>query len=403
MARRPLRILSIGADPGLMSVGSESPSDSLERHAYYVRVLREECGADSELRVVTYWKCPPHRDDVTVCDGFKIYPSNSRFRSAMATDLLRRAQDAIRHWRPDLITTQDPMETGWVGLRLSARLKCPFLPQLHFDLLSSEWLRERWLNRPLKGLAFRVLGRARKVRVVSKVLAARIADSGLVPADQVYVAPVAIAFQPTPTVESRVKHLSEIVPRAGAGQVVLFVGRFCAAKNLDSWVAVAAYVLVKRPDVNFVLAGDGPERLRLQEHVSKGRFCDRFHFLGNIDRVRLPKLYRASDVFFLSSSHEGYGRVIIEAFLSGVPVVSTRTTGALELIEHERTGLLSNVNDVESAAANIIRLLDDKAFAKQIAATAMAHATKTHSLDAVARRLVETWALAAGAENDDIR
>jgi phenylacetate-CoA ligase len=61
---------------------------------------------------------------------------------------------------------------------------------------------------------------------------------------------------------------------------------------------------------------------------------------------------------------------VLEAFASGTPVVTTAPEGMNYLVEHERTGLLSDVGDAEALAQNVIRLLRDSKLAAQLASNA---------------------------------
>jgi glycosyltransferase involved in cell wall biosynthesis len=66
--------------------------------------------------------------------------------------------------------------------------------------------------------------------------------------------------------------------------------------------------------------------------------------------------YALANLFVLSSVREGLGCVLLEAMNYGVPIVATKTAGALELIEHERNGLLvdRNPNDLADAVKTLV-------------------------------------------------
>lgn len=105
------------------------------------------------------------------------------------------------------------------------------------------------------------------------------------------------------------------------------------------------------------LAGDGPLRAELHQYASQLGISDRVRWLGwQADPV---PVYRAADVFVCPSRHEPLGNVILEAWAQGVAVVSSRSAGALELIEDGVDGMLTPVGDARALAGTVRALLDN--------------------------------------------
>jgi glycosyltransferase involved in cell wall biosynthesis len=132
-----------------------------------------------------------------------------------------------------------------------------------------------------------------------------------------------------------------------------FVGRLAEQKAPLDFVAAAKRVLAERPDVQFIMAGDGP----LVDQVRAA--------IGNESSIRsigywrqVPELMSVLDVLAVSSLWEGLGRSVTEAMIMGIPVAATAVDGVPEIVIHERTGLLSPPGDPASLARNILRLLN---------------------------------------------
>jgi phosphatidylinositol alpha-1,6-mannosyltransferase len=80
----------------------------------------------------------------------------------------------------------------------------------------------------------------------------------------------------------------------------------------------------------YFVAGDGDDRGRLEELARENQVSDRVRFLGFVERSCLPDLYRASDLFALPSTGEGFGIVFLEAMACGTPAIGLKVGGAAD-------------------------------------------------------------------------
>jgi glycosyltransferase involved in cell wall biosynthesis len=136
-------------------------------------------------------------------------------------------------------------------------------------------------------------------------------------------------------------------------------------------VAVRAFGEVKRafPQACLDLVGGGPQE-ELTRNLVKQLGLDDVSFTGIISRQEIGKVYDQADIFINGSRLDNMPVSILEAFASGTPVVSTGPEGMRYVIEHERTGLLSEPDDFRALAQNVIRLLREPGLGSRIAATA---------------------------------
>lgn len=289
-----------------------------------------------------------------------------------------------------MVTAQTPWEEGVVGLLLARGLRARFVSQLHFDLFSEDWAREHWLNRWRRKVATSVLKRSSMIRVVSSTQAYKLAKSLGLPEEQLRVVPVGVHFEPAVGTGGEFKEA--LAPSLSRHLVVLFVGRFVPAKDLNLWVRVAELIAQHRPDVAFVLAGSGPLEKSIRDLVEKKGLLDRFHFLGAVAHKDLPSVYAAADLFLLSSSNEGFGRVILEAALAGVAVVSTSCAGPADLVEHGETGILCPVGDAGALATAALSLLGDESLRHRLSKAARFRVRENYNSEALTERLVACWA-----------
>ena len=367
----------LGKDPLLLQPGASS-GDARERHELYARRLRERFPG-SELRVLTY--APPGQLEVKN-ENLRILGSASRHRATFVFDALRRLPALLSEgWRPDVVTTQTPWEEGVVGALLARRLGARFVPQVHFELFSPEWRREHWLNPWRAFVAKRTLRRAHRIRVVSSGIGEKIARECGIPPARIAVVPVGVRFPAAP-------------PAARRRRSVLFVGHMYERKNMELWAEVARRVAAARSDAVFVIVGDGPKEAAFRRELEASALTARCEFLGRRPHGELPSIYASAGVFLLTSHYEGFGRVVLEAMLSELPVVSTRCWGPEDLLEDGRTGYLVERGNAQALADRVVHLLDDAGQAAAIGRAGREHARRHFSIEALADRLIDTWAAA---------
>jgi polysaccharide deacetylase family protein (PEP-CTERM system associated) len=137
--------------------------------------------------------------------------------------------------------------------------------------------------------------------------------------------------------------------------VVGSVMRFCSEKAPSVFVKVAARILKTRPDVTFVMVGNGPLFKETLELVADLGLEDRFLFTG--ERKDIHLLLPAFDVFLITSRTEGLPRTLLESLASRVPVVSTDVGGVGELLKEGRNGILCPEGDIVGLTEGVLRIL----------------------------------------------
>lgn len=111
------------------------------------------------------------------------------------------------------------------------------------------------------------------------------------------------------------------------------------------------------PGVNLFIAGDGPDRIKLQALAISLGVTDRVHLLGVVPHGELPSLYAAADISILASSREGWANVLLESMACGTPVVATRIWGTPEVVADPVAGVLMPERSASGVAAGVKALL----------------------------------------------
>lgn len=176
----------------------------------------------------------------------------------------------------------------------------------------------------------------------------------------------------------------------GEAPVVITVTRLTRQKGIPTLLKAAALVHARRPEVRFLLVG--PRESEGPLAVSGAEIAAHAPYVQAIGARRdVPALLRMADVFAFPTEYaEGVARVLLEASLARLPIVSAAMPGCREVIEDGRTGLLTPPGDAGAMARAILRVLDEPA-AAAMGACADARARQRFSLDAIAARHAELY------------
>ena len=127
---------------------------------------------------------------------------------------------------------------------------------------------------------------------------------------------------------------------------------------------------------------------QLQEKTGRSPFSGRMHWVGAVDDIR--PWYRAASLLVLPSTNEPFGRVVVEAMASGVPVIATRSGGIPEIITDMQNGLLVPENDAAALAAAVLKILHDPSLHGRLAEAGRERA-KRFSMDSHIHEMVNVF------------
>lgn len=134
-----------------------------------------------------------------------------------------------------------------------------------------------------------------------------------------------------------------------------FVGRLTEIKGCDIFLKGVQKVSQKILNAKFLVAGDGELKEEIHKLASDLKISDKVIFTGM--RNDIPEIFRALDIFVLSSRNEGLGRVLVEAMVSEVPIVASKVGGVPEVVEYGKSGLLFNSENFNELSENILKLV----------------------------------------------
>lgn len=179
--------------------------------------------------------------------------------------------------------------------------------------------------------------------------------------------------------------------RVADGAALLYVGRFTAVKRLDRLIAAfgRAQEHFQHP-ASLVLVGGHPGEWE-GEHPADtaARLGVPGVFLAGWQaQERLPAFLSAAEATVLTSEHEQFGQVLVEAMASAVPAVATRSSGPAAIIENGRTGWLVEPDDEAALAAALIEVVNDPRERRRRGQAASLAVRRQFSWDSIAAQLM---------------
>lgn len=159
---------------------------------------------------------------------------------------------------------------------------------------------------------------------------------------------------------------------------VLSVGRLHWKKGFDDALRAMSAAGI---DVEYRIAGDGPEREKLSFLIDQLGLTGRVELLGRQSTGQVANLLTWADVFLLPSLSEGISNAALEAMAAGLPVVATTCGGMTEVIDDGQTGFLVEVGDVAAMAERLNVLADEPSTRSALGTAAAAHAAKEFDID----------------------
>ena len=139
--------------------------------------------------------------------------------------------------------------------------------------------------------------------------------------------------------------------------------------NVSCVLRAFARIQARHPDATLTLVGSGSQEAALHAEAAALQL-DNVMFAGRVAPSDIQRYYSGADIYIQAPSIDNMPLSVLEAFASGMPVVSTDVGGVTSLLRHGTDGLLVADNDDAAMAAQVSRLLADPSFARSLAGAA---------------------------------
>jgi glycosyltransferase involved in cell wall biosynthesis len=367
-----MNILQISFDKSFWD--RNAPESTLQRQQKYLKELKKIYN-NAKIFIVVI-NTSKEKFQLLDYGDLKIIPLNTN-KFFFFFSFFRVLFKIIKKENINIIAPQSIFEDGWVSLLLAKIFKIQIVGQIHMDFLSEGFYNELgFLNKFRIFLAKKTLKYYDRIRVVSTPIKDNLIIYQLVDENKIFVNPVYVPVKEL-NYEKKYNKIKKI----------LFVGRFVYAKNIFLWLEVTKEIKKNFKNVEFILAGDGELLEKTKNYAKKLNIYDSCKFLGNVKYENVAKLFYESDLFLLTSRYEGFGRVMVESYLNKTPVVSTKVSGANDIIINNETGFICELNDKKCLVDKCLKLLKNEKLAKSFGEKGYKYVKEKFNKD----KLIKEW------------
>ncbi len=163
-------------------------------------------------------------------------------------------------------------------------------------------------------------------------------------------------------------------------KIVMHISNFRPVKRVTDVVRVFKRITEALP-ARLVMVGDGPERLAAVGVAKQLGITDSILYLGNYEDIE--DILPSADLIIQPSEHESFGLVPLEAMACEVPVIVTASGGVTEVVQHDKTGYLCEVGDIETMASHAVALLSDPEKARAMGRRGRVHVLQRFQKEAI--------------------
>lgn len=168
---------------------------------------------------------------------------------------------------------------------------------------------------------------------------------------------------------------------------LLMAGRLAQQKRVDRMLRIAARLREHSPTAfHLTIAGDGPLRTELERQAADLQLSPEIVEFRGVLKEMAP-VYKASDIFVLTSDYEGTPNVVMEAMASGLPVVTTNFGGTAEIAKHNQSAYMVAPEDEDGFLHFLLELINRPSERARLGEGARKYIENNHSLNQLSSHL----------------
>lgn len=139
--------------------------------------------------------------------------------------------------------------------------------------------------------------------------------------------------------------------------IITSIAELHERKGLKYLIEAIPEIITKFQNIKLAIVGEGPQRNELEKLIKELKIENHVILTGR--QKEIPKLLKCSDIFVLPSRREAFGLVILEAMISGLPIIASNTGGIPEIITANKTGILVEPESSQELSKALIKLIEN--------------------------------------------
>ncbi|MBM7556801.1 glycosyltransferase family 4 protein [Halanaerobacter jeridensis] len=301
--------------------------------------------------------------------------------------LVEKAIEVINYHRIDLIHSHDWL-VNFAAQTLKHSYKLPLVTTIHATEVGRNQGLHNEQQRYINDIEWKSTYEAWRVICCSQYMKDEVRDHFSLPDDKVQV------------INNGVKkeNFSSDLPQSFRDnyarpeeRIVYFIGRLVREKGVHVLINAAQEVLAHNYNVKFIISGEGPAQMWLEDQAAQLGIREKVLFTGYADKKLRNNLYQIADVAAFPSLYEPFGIVALEAMVTQTPVVVSDVGGFSEIIEHNKNGLKVYPGDSASLAHNLLRVLSDHNLAANIITNAYQEVKTEYNWKTIANKTIDVY------------
>lgn len=157
-------------------------------------------------------------------------------------------------------------------------------------------------------------------------------------------------------------------------KVFITVSRLVKWKRVDRAILAFSEVLEDHPKCRLLIVGDGDERFELQKLAEELGIKEKINFVGGIPHANVFDYINSADVFLSLYDLSNVGNPLMEAMSCGKPIITLNVGDTASVIQHEKTGILLNLSDIDKISHYMCKLITDESYAAKLGQNAFHYA-----------------------------
>lgn len=380
-------MISLGAE----AFGSKT-SNFVERHLLYAK----ESGAN--IHIVTLIPGKHNYEPVSFEGKLFVYPVSSGGYLSIIMKSIYMAFKLSRSIKFNVMYTQDPFGTAIVGLVTRLLFSIPIIIGNHSSFIDNRyWINERkYFFSLLNFISKKTLIKANACRVINHIERKKYNEILNINLNDIFVVNTPVLLSPFLPLASKEK-ISLLRKSLGIDDkapVFIWVGRPVPVKRIPLLLEAFKMVIKKHPDARLLLIGNFSLEKEPLDSIQSSLEIDSKYVIKlckGVPHTDLPLYYQMADLYVHSSSYEGFGKVLIEAAASGLPVLSTATAGAQDSVNDGKTGCLVPLENAKALSSKMIDFIENRIKWNVMGVEGRKWVQETYDSEQNIRRLIALW------------